>query len=289
MLKVTEVAGALGAEVSGIDLSMDLDQDVVDEIRSALIHHRVLVFRGQSLEPAHQTALGERFGDLEDYPFVAPLPGYPKVIPVIKEPDEVTNFGGGWHTDLIYHHIPPMGTMLYALEVPARGGDTLFADGIKAYQALTPKMQAMLQRLQVEYNVRHISAAVADRDSGQPTGNRSMRSTSDEKSLHSTPSHPLVRVHPESGEQGLYFSRGHTIRFEGMTTQESRPLLDWLQQHMTQPVFTSRLHWASGTLAFWDNRCVSHYALNDYHGERRHMHRITIAGDKPIGPAVAKA
>ena len=284
-IHVEPVAGALGAEISGVDVGGDLRDEVVNEIRAAFLEHRVVFFRDQQLSPAAQAAFGCRLGELEDYPFVQPLPDHPKIIPVIKEPDDVGNFGGGWHTDLIYRPEPPLGTMLYALEVPQRGGDTLFADGVAAYDALSPRMQALLGTLEVEYNVRHIAQTLNDRGdsskTGRSTGNRSMRRLADEEVLNTSPIHPLVRTHPETNIRGLYFSREHTINFAGMTSRESRPLLDWLQNHMTQPVFTTRFHWAAGSMAFWDNRCVSHYALNDYPGERRHMHRLTIAGDVP--------
>ena len=280
-LQIEPVAGACGAEISGLDLSQPLEDDAVAVIRDAFIEHHVVFFRGQDLDPAAQVAFGERFGTLEDYPFVAPLPGHPKVIPVIKEADETSNFGGGWHTDLIYRPVPPMGTMLYAVEVPRRGGDTMFADGIKAFEALSSAMQDLLSSLKVEYNVRHVMRDIAERDNATSAGNRSMPATTDDEVVGTSPVHPLVRTHPESGKKGIYFSRGHTIRFAGMTPGESKPLLDWLQAHITQPIFTTRFHWTPGSMAFWDNRCLNHYALNDYHGERRHMHRLTIAGDVP--------
>ena len=280
-LAVEPVPGALGVEISGIDLSGEVSDDQVTAIRAALVEHHVVFFRDQVLQPEHQVAFGARLGELEDYPFVAPLPGYPKLIPVIKEPEERTNFGGGWHSDLAYAAKPPMATMLYALEVPKRGGDTLFADGIAAYEALTPAMQAMLAPLRVEYNVANIMPRGASEDTATTRGNRSMEATTDPAVVAATPCHPLIRTHPESGRKGIYLSRGHTIRFAGMTPSESSPLLDWLHGHLTQPVFTTRFHWAVGSIALWDNRCVAHYALNDYHGERRHMHRLTIAGDEP--------
>ena len=205
--------------------------------------------------------------------------------------DETSNFGGGWHTDLIYKHQPPSGTMLYALETPRRGGDTMFADGVLAYNALSEGMQTMLAGLDVIYSVKHVGRAIRERGDaldgkaqGKTVGkaaNRSMPAASDQQVLDAEPVHPLVRRHPVTTQKCLYFSRGHTIQFAGMTPAESAPLLDWLQAHMTQPVFTTRLHWQPGTMAYWDNRCVSHYALNDYHGERRHLHRLTIEGDIP--------
>jgi len=281
-LDIQPVPGACGAEIKGVDLSAPLSADTVQQIREAFVGHHVVFFRDQQLDPAAQVAFGQRFGELEDYPFVAPLPEHPKVIPIIKEADETSNFGGGWHTDLIYRPVPPMGTMLYAVQVPERGGDTLFADGIAAYEALSGTMQDLLGQLQVEYNVRHVMRDISQRDNASSAGNRSMPATRDDDVLNTSPVHPLVRTHPESGRKGLYFSREHTIRFAGMSPAESRALLDWLQDHLTQPVFTTRFHWSPGALAFWDNRCLNHCALNDYHGERRHMHRLTIAGDVPV-------
>jgi taurine dioxygenase len=282
VLDIEPVPGACGAEIKGLDLSQPQSDDVIRAIREAFVEHHVVFFRDQHLDPGLQVAFGERFGVLEDYPFVAPLPDHPKVIPIVKEADETSNFGGGWHTDLIYRPVPPMGTMLYAVEVPQRGGDTLFADGIKAYAALSGAMQELLGQLQVEYNVRHVMRDMSERDNATPQGNRSMPSKSDAEALNTSPVHPLVRTHPESGLKGIYFSREHTIRFAGMTPGESKPLMDWLQSHLTQPVFTTRFHWTPGALAFWDNRCLNHCALNDYHGERRYMHRLTIAGDTPV-------
>ena len=280
-IHVDPVPGALGAEISGIDLRAPIGSDLVKALHSAFLANHVLFFRDQELDPETHAKVGSLFGELEDYPFVEALPGHPKVIPVIKEPDETGNFGGGWHTDLIYRPQPSMATMLYAVEVPTRGGDTLFADGGLALRELSTRMQDLLATLRVEYSVRHLAHTMTQRGNGTSTGNRSMPSRSNKEVLDASPVHPLVRTHPETGERALYFSREHTINFEGMTPRESRPLLDWLESHMTQPDFTTRFHWRKGSVAFWDNRCVSHRALNDYQGERRHMHRLTIAGDIP--------
>lgn len=280
-ISVTPVPGALGAEVDGVE-PRSLSQAVVDEVKQAFLDHHVLFFRDLELSPEAQTSFGQHFGGLEDYPFVAPIDGHPKIIPVIKEADEQTNFGGGWHTDLIYTDQPPAATMLFALQVPERGGDTLFADSTKAFESLSSGMQALCEKLSVVYSVKHVAKAVAQRSDGRSSGNRSMPSQRDQAVLDAEPVHPLVRTHPATGRKNLYFSREHTDRFDGMTARESAPLLDWLQRHMTGMEFTTRFHWQKGSLAFWDNRCVSHYALNDYQGERREMHRLTIAGDKPF-------
>lgn len=279
-IRIEAISGAFGAEIQGVVLAEPQSDAVVKEIMDAFVEHHLIVFRGQQLDPDRQVAFGARFGELEDYPFVAPLPDHPKVIPVIKEADEESNFGGGWHTDLIYRPVPPMATMLYAIEVPTRGGDTMFADGIRAFEALSDGMKELLGTLGVEYNVRHIQRDYVKRGSGKGAGNRSMPAQAAPDIAAETPVHPLVRTHPD-GRKGIYFSREHTINFAGMTPRESEPLLDWLQTHLTQPMFTTRLEWQEGTLAFWDNRCLNHYALNDYHGERRAMHRLTIAGDVP--------
>lgn len=280
-MKIETIPGAFGAEISNVDLSGRLDDATIAEIRAAFLEHRVVFFREQSLTPSQQAEFGVRFGELEDYPFVQPLAEHAKIIPVIKEAEEKSNFGGGWHTDLIYRAIPPLGTMLYALEVPIRGGDTLFADGVLAYESMSARMQALLETLSVVYSVKHVSRRNSENEDPD-LRSRSMPSATDAEIVAASPIHPLVRTHPETGTKGLFFSRGHTNHFDSMTPTESRPLLDWLQTHMTQPVFTTRFHWRPGSMAFWDNRCVNHYALNDYHGERRHMHRLTIAGDTPV-------
>ena len=280
--ELNPLAGALGAEIRGVDLGGVIDDEVIDRLRQCWLEHHVLFFRGQELNPGHLADFGRRFGSLEHYPFVEPLPDHPEVIPVIKEPDERANFGGGWHTDLVYRPEPSAATMLHAVEVPARGGDTLFADGLLAYEALSDRMRALLDGLRVVYDVIHVRRHVHDRSDGESNYSRSMTARAASPEGLASPTHPVVRTHPETGRRSLYFSREHTERFEGMTIAESRPMLDWLEAHMTQPLFTTRFHWEPGSLAFWDNRCVSHCALNDYAGERRHMHRITIAGDAPF-------
>lgn len=280
-VEIERTTGALGAEISNVDLSSELPDTTIAQIRQAFLEHHVVFFRDQTLTPLQQAEFGKRFGLLEDYPFVQPLAEHDKIIPVIKEADEKLNFGGGWHTDLIYRPTPPLGTMLYAVDVPVRGGDTLFADSVGAYQAVSRRMQTLAESLSVVYSVKHASRPSSESENKDQLS-RSMPSTTDSAVVEAEPVHPLVRTHPETGEKGFYFSRGHTNRFDGMTPAESKPLLDWLHSHMTQPVFTTRFHWRGGSMAFWDNRCVSHYALNDYHGERRHMHRLTIAGERPV-------
>ena len=281
-LTIKPVTGAFGAEIVGVSSPGNVSDEDISFINQAFLKHRVLFFRNLSLSPAEQTRFGQNFGELEDYPFVAPLPGSPKIIPVIKEPEERINFGGGWHSDLIYKYEPPSGTMLYAVETPQKGGDTLFADGVLAYNNLSEGMKKLLGSLSVVYSVKHVTRSMVTRNDGRAERNRSMPGQSDNEIRNAEPVHPLDRTHPETGEKCLYFSRGHTIQFDGMTPSESAPLLDWLAQYTTQPVFTTRFSWQPTSMVYWDNRCIQHYALNDYHGERRHMHRLTLAGDKPV-------
>jgi len=273
-IEVSRVSPAIGAEIRGVDLSQHLDAAIVAEIRDVLLEHLVVFFRGQVLTPPQQVAFAHRFGGLSYYPFVTGLDQYPEVVEVRKEPEETTNFGGLWHTDTSYLEIPPLGSILYALEVPPIGGDTLFANMYMAYDALSDAMKNMLDGL---YGVNS-----AERPSAASTRVDRIRDNPKEaNTLVTTAIHPLVRTHPETGRKALYCSDAHTMHIDGMTVEESRPLLQYLYKVQQRPEFTCRFQWAAGSLAFWDNRAAQHNALNDYQGHRRVMHRITLAGDVP--------
>jgi taurine dioxygenase len=275
-IKVEPTSGALGAEVAGVDLAA-LDDETFAEIHRAWLEHQVLFFRDQRLTPAQQTAFAGRFGELEAYPFLEPLPGHPHVIPIVKEPDTRMNFGGGWHSDMSYQERPVKATILYAVEVPARGGDTLFANMTAAWEALSPGMQRLLLGLRAVFTAAKVhGAAGLYRDADHPMARRRDESRQEARHLH-----PVVRTHPETGRKALYLDLPHVERFEDMRVHESQPLMEFLYQFATQPQFTTRFRWRVGSLAVWDNRCVQHYALNDYPGQRREMHRTTVAGDVP--------
>jgi taurine dioxygenase len=276
-LPVVPIAGALGAEVEGVDLAADLDDATVAGLRQAWLQHLVLFFRDQDLPPARFLAFARRFGEPIEYPFVKGLDDVPEIIPVLKLETERVNFGGIWHSDTAYLDVPPMASMLVAREVPAAGGDTEFANMYQAYETLSSGMKRLLDGL-VAVN----SSAAADvsrtredrlKDSARPDARKEY-----------TAAHPVVRVHPETGRRALYVNVAHTVRFEGMTEEESAPLLQYLYRHQVRPEFTCRFRWRPGSVAFWDNRCTQHNAINDYHGHRRLLHRITLAGDKPAGP-----
>jgi taurine dioxygenase len=272
---VAPVAGALGAEISGLDLSAPLSDETILAVRRAWLDHLVIFFRDQNLSPAQFLTLGRRFGEVIEYPFVKGLPEYPEIIPVLKLAHERVNFGGVWHSDTAYLDVPPMASMLVAREIPPYGGDTLFANMYLAYETLSDGLKAMLEGL-LAVN----SSAKAD---ASRTREDRMKDSAREVKKDYVAAHPVVRRHPETGRRALYVNIAHTVRFDGMTEEESAPLLDYLFRHQTRPEFTCRFRWRAGSLAFWDNRCAQHNAINDYAGHRRLLHRLTLAGDIPKG------
>ena len=274
--EVRPVAGALGAEISGLDLSRPLSEATLAALRRAWLEHLVIFFRDQDLSPAQFLAFGRRFGDVIEYPFVKGLDEYPEIIPVLKLAHEHINFGGVWHSDTAYLDVPPMASMLVAREIPPVGGDTLFANMYMAYETLSDGMKRMLDGL-VAIN----SSAKAD---ASRTREDRMKDSAREAKKDYVAAHPVVRRHPETGRRALYVNAAHTVRFDGMTEDESGPLLDHLFRHQIRPEFTCRFRWRPGSIAFWDNRCAQHNAINDYHGHRRLLHRLTLAGDPPKGP-----
>jgi taurine dioxygenase len=274
-MDVRPVSGALGAEIHGVDLARPLSAAAVRGIRQALLDHLVIFFRDQSLTPAQFKDFAGRFGALSHYPFVRGLPDHPEVIEVKKLEHERVNFGGVWHSDTAYLAEPPMGSMLLAREVPRVGGDTLFANMFAAYEALSPAMQRILAGLRAVNSSAKADVTRTREDRIAESPNAKARELFEA-------THPTVRTHPESGRKALYVNIAHTVRFEGMTEEESAPLLGYLFQHQVRPEFTCRFRWDVGSLAFWDNRSAQHNPINDYHGERRIMHRVTLAGDRPV-------
>jgi alpha-ketoglutarate-dependent taurine dioxygenase len=273
-LTVRPIAGALGAEIAGVDLSRELSADMVGAIRQALLDHLVIFFRDQDLPPARFLAFARRFGTPIEYPFVKGIEGYPEIINVAKLEHETVNFGGVWHADTTYLQEPPIATLLVAREVPEAGGDTLFANQYLAYETLSERLRSLLEGL------RGVSSSVKA-DASRTREDRVRTEGSAEARKLLVAEHPVVRTHPETGRKALYVNRAHTIGFAGMTEAESAPLLEFLFRHQIRPEFTCRFRWTPRALAIWDNRCAQHYAVNDYTGQRRIMQRITLAGDVP--------
>ena len=278
-ISVTPIAGALGAEIGGVDLSRDLSDAVIGEIRRALLDHHVIFFRDQRLSPEQHLAFGRRFGELQVHDFVEGMEQHDEILEVRKEADEKLNFGGGWHTDVSYLERPALGSVLYAHEVPEYGGDTLFASQHLAYETLSDGMKTMLEGMTAVHSARRPYGVNAPRSFY--TGPSSMKFYFTEEA-HAEVEHPVIRTHVETGRKSLYVNRTFTIRFKDMSEAESAPLLEYLWEHAVRPEFTCRFRWQKNSIAFWDNRCVQHNAINDYHGQRRVMHRVTIEGERPV-------
>lgn len=277
-LQVRPLTGALGAEIEGVDLSRPLAKEQRDDIHQAFLKHQVLVFRGQTLTPQQQVGVAKMFGKPAIYPFLRGLDEAPEVSVLAKAPEDKVNFGGNWHSDTAYKEAPDMGTLLYALEVPEAGGDTLFANMYLAYEALSPGMKRMLEGLRAIYSSEK---GYAGRRAERMKSIQGMKNAVAEEVATFESEHPVVRTHPETKRKSLYISRSHTVRFKDMTDDESTPLINWLADFAVQPQFTCRVRWMADTLTIWDNRCTNHFAVNDYFGVSRLMHRVTIEGDRP--------
>ena len=271
-MEILPQSSVIGAELRGIDLSAGFDAAQLAEINRALLEHQVVFFRDQKLTPKTYTEFASRFGDLQDYLFAEGLDGYPFITEIVKTETETESFGSFWHSDSTYLDIPPKFTMLYAREVPARGGDTLFADTYSVYDDLSSGLRAQLENLNAVN-----SASVVPRDEDIYAEVKSRNADEAKRSAI----HPVLRCHDETGRKALYVNGIHTLRFDGMTRDESLPLLEYLCRRVERPEYSFRLRWRADTLAIWDNRCTQHYALNDYHGHRRVMHRIIVQGSRP--------
>ena len=270
-LQIRRTSGALGAEISGVDLSQELPDRTVAAIRQALVEHQVIFFRDQDLTPAQQVAFGKRFGPLNIHPYVQGMTGQPEVMEIIKEPSDKINFGGGWHSDMSFLKTPAIGSILYAVELPEWGGDTLFASQAAAFEALSTGLQRTLEGLYAVHSAsREYSAQ------GASAQKRGSMSVAEADGYVGEFVHPMVLVHPETGRKALYVNPAFTLRIDGWKTKESKALLDYLFDHCRYEAFTTRFQWAKGSVAFWDNRSVWHFALNDYPGQRRHMRRVTV-------------
>ena len=278
-IQVMPLSGALGAEISGVDLSPSLEDAVFAQIQAALLDHSVIVLRDQQLTPEAQIAFSRRFGELDIHPIVNSMEGYPEVVRVLKPAGESASFGTGWHSDNSFFECPSLGTVLYGVTVPPYGGDTLFASMERAYDALSDTMKGWLDGMTAVH-----SAAIAydPRTTGKEKyeGNAPITYRFSE-TIDDEVEHPIVRTHPETGRKSIFVNQMFTQRVVGLTNGESAAVLSFLYEHCTCPDFTCRLSWQPGSLTVWDNRCVQHYALDDYHEFERVMHRVTIRGDRP--------
>jgi len=279
-IEVVAEPSGFGAQVRGVDLSRPLPADVIEAVKVAWAKHAVLAFPDQPLTLDELEAFTLQIGPFGEDPFIKPMPGHPNVLELRREADETaTNFGAGWHSDWSFQETPPAATILRSEVVPPVGGDTLFCDGARAYEALSPAFQRMLGGLRAvhsatrAYGVKGIFA--------RETEKRTMEiivSPKADKAL----THPLVRTHPVTGRKALYVSPVYTTGIEGLTVPESRAILGFLFEHMTQDQFVHRHRWAPGMVLMWDNRCTAHFAEGGYDGHLRVMHRTTVAGEVPV-------
>lgn len=278
-MKINRLAGALGAEIQGLDLAREQSPASIANLRQALIDHLVVAIPGQAMSLDDLERLTDQLGGRAVTPFVKPLPDRPYVIRVLKEREDKLNFANAWHSDLSYLPEPPSFTLLYAHEVPDFGGDTVFQNQYLAYDTLSDGLKATLKRLRAVH-----SAGAAYGTGGFLDKVKHKMSTeiapSDEAFQECI--HPAVVRHPESKREALYLNPVYTMRFDGWSQAESQALLQHIYRHQTNENFTCRVRWAKGTLTIWDNRATQHNALNDYHGQRREMYRTSVAGGRPV-------
>jgi taurine dioxygenase len=276
-IEVRPISGAGGAEISGVDLSRDLDDAVIAEIRAALCEHAVVFFHDQELSVDRHKAFARRFGKLFVHPNFNGLTADPEVVMVRREPGDTSFIGESWHTDTTMVAEPPMGAILYGIDVPAHGGDTLFSNQMAAYDALSDAMKKLIGSLRAVHSDIYQAGPQAGKNKG-----RSNRQRDDDAWRETSNLHPVVRTHPETGRKILFVNAGYTVAFEGMSEAESRPLLQQLCEHGHNPEFTFRFRWRKGSVAFWDNRSTKHLALGDTGPFRREMRRLQICGDRPF-------
>lgn len=282
-IELRPVSGALGAEISAVEPWRSMTAAVVDDIRAALDRYLVIFFRDCELTLEQLKAFSACFGELSRVPYVGALAQHPEIIAVLKEAGErnISTFGGTWHTDFSFLERPPVASILYAEQVPDVGGDTIWANMYAAYAALSPGMQQTLDGLRAMHSGHVYGAARPPTDVATST---SIHISRNNPEADVERPHPVVRVNPRTGDKALYVNPVYTTRFEDMSAEESRGLLDYLYAHCTRAEFTCRFRWAPGSIAVWDNRYTQHLAVNDYDGHRRSMYRTSTAGELPLGP-----
>jgi taurine dioxygenase len=278
-ITVTPYGGSCGAVVDGIDLSDALDDQTISEVKQAYLDHLVLFFRDQRMEPDGLKTFARHFGDLMTHSFVDGVEGHPEIMVIAKEPDDLHNFGSSWHSDMTFEEHPPLGSILGAIEVPEFGGNTLFANQYLAYDMLSDTYKGMLDGV----NAVH-SGELVYGPQGEYAGDRWQDGHDgtgiiiDEKANQRF-AHPIVRTVPETGGKALFVNEAFTVGIEGMSNEEAEPILHYLYRHAGRPDFGCSFKWEPGSVAFYDNRTVQHYPLNDYHGQRRVLWRLTISGE----------
>ena len=275
-MKITSLPGA-GAEITGVDIRALTAQEF-SAVKQAYADHGVIFFRDQSLTENDHIAFARRFGPININRFFLAHERYPEIALVLKEKEQKTNIGGGWHTDHSYDAEPAMGSVLVARQLPEEGGDTWFASMYTAYETLDEATKKEIAGLRAIHSAKHIFGSQTDNfykandDTGGRIGNTAAADVLEDVA------HPVVITHPLSGRKALYVNPAFTTRIDGYDAEASSALLMRLYAHAMKPDHAHHFKWQPGSVAFWDNRSTWHWAMNDYHGERRLMHRITIEG-----------
>ncbi|ATF17845.1 TauD/TfdA dioxygenase family protein [Phaeobacter gallaeciensis] len=269
-MDIKPLTGGLGAEIFGADVT---DGAQFAEIKAAFAKYSVIVLRGQNIAPEDHLDFARRFGPINVNRFFKPVDGHPEIATVLKEKDQKEAVGEGWHTDHSYDQVPALGSILHAIEMPPYGGDTLFVSMAAAYEALSDKMRAFLDGLTAVHSSRHVFGAATQDSEAAKSGRLANASAATQDARH-----PVVITHPLSKRRGLFVNPVFTTHIEGLTPDESAAILDMLYEHCRQPEFQARVRWQEGDITMWDNRATWHKAINDYHGFRRLMHRITVDG-----------
>lgn len=272
-LDIRPISGSVGAEVHGVDVAAELDDTAIAAIRAALLDHGVIFFRDQTLDAERQKAFARRFGPIFIHPNFKGTQADPEIVEIRREPGDTRIVGEEWHTDTTMMAEPPLGAILYAIEAPPYGGDTLFANQYLAYDSLSAGMRAMIDPLRAIHTDRKVAGPASGLNDKRATKVRA-----DAEWRETVTSHPVVRVHPETGRKCLFVNASYTVGFEGMSEAESKPLLDFLLAHGHRPEFTGRFRWERGSIAFWDNRCTKHLAIHDAGPYRRVMRRVQVSG-----------
>lgn len=277
-LSISPLTGSCGAEISGVSLRQ-LTNSEFDAIHTALLDHGAIFIRDQDLSHEDQIEFARRFGSLEVHPIVDGMSEHPEITKVLKPAGESASFGVGWHSDNSFFKKPSMGSVLYSKIIPPYGGDTLFASQTVAYARLSEKMKEMLDGLYAVHSASRAYTAPTTKNKYEK--NAAITYTWSDEIMDEV-IHPVVITHPETGQKALYVNDMFTLRIDGMTEEESRPLLSYLFHHSTRPEFCCRFQWTKNTVAMWDNRSVQHYAVDDYQAYERLMYRVTIAGEIPV-------
>ena len=275
-LKIQKVAGSLGAEIHGLDMSSPLDKETHAAVHDALMDHQVLFFRDQDITPDQHVAFAENFGTLQVHPLLPRLDDNPEVL-ILESFEGRRSAANLWHSDVTFDPEPPLGSILLARTLPDYGGDTMWANMYEAYEALSAPMKRYLEGMTALHTAGRAQFEKVDaRDTLDQDGIKKKRKTMEPSE------HPVVRTHPVTGRKALFVNSIFTQRLKGVPRKESEAILNYLYDHISTPEFTCRFQWQPNSVAFWDNRCTQHYAVADYGGSHRLMHRVTINGDRPM-------